>query len=175
MRALDLSWIDTARTHHRSSDGSKPSIDEADTALISMRAGLNTGSVSLDLSHESTSLLDILDKKLLPPSMHIHWDNLVQETTKGRRHIMTEKGSMGLAPWYVRPRFKIAVLLGCSVPVLLEWHEKEVEDEDEPNGWYFRCDCFVQGWMFGEKMSDFGATDEEVWEELSTREKIRIH
>ncbi len=117
---------------------------------------------------------------------------------KGRTLIITENGYMGLAPWHVKEGFKLAILLGCSVPVLLEDISREDAEERREmfftvdyqkgvvrecneslrgtkEGLYFRGDCYVQGWMEGAVLKEFGDTTEEAWKSIRKREKLRIH
>lgn len=80
---------------------------------------------------------------------------------------------MGLAPWYVKRGFKIAVLLGCSVPLLLQ-ELGEGECGNDPPGLYFRGDCFVQGWMAGEMLERYG-NREQAWKEVQALDRLEIH
>ena len=118
---------------------------------------------------------------------------------RGRTLIITEKGYMGLAPWHVKEGFKLAILLGCSVPVLLEDISQDVAKQRRREcfrkrnvgtgekrkinaslrgtmaGLYARGDCYVQGWMIGKIMKEFGNTSEEAWSNIKKMEKLRIH
>lgn len=96
---------------------------------------------------------------------------------KGRKFIITEKGFMGLAPWYVRPGFKLAILLGCSVPVMLEELSEDKVGEGELPGLYFRGDCFVQAWMEGQMLEEWGGggSVQELWAKVMKEERIRIN
>jgi len=87
-------------------------------------------------------------------------------TTRGRRLIITEEGRMGLAPYYVEKGGKLAILSGCSSPVLLH--------ENSDGTYRFVGSCFVQGWMKGEMLEQFGETEEEAWEAIDERGRLRI-
>jgi hypothetical protein len=54
---------------------------------------------------------------------------------------------MGLAPSWVKVGNELAVLLGCSLPVVLGRHG---------NHYHLEGDCFVQGWMRGEMLRHVG-------------------
>jgi hypothetical protein len=100
---------------------------------------------------------------------------VVDSILRGRRPIITRNGYMGLAPIYVdlpecveHKRLLIAVVLGCSVPLLL--HERD-------DGTYRLVGtCFVQGWMDGEWIeSMMGAeSPNEFWEATKDSAKLII-
>ncbi|PMD37702.1 hypothetical protein L207DRAFT_391810, partial [Hyaloscypha variabilis F] len=74
-----------------------------------------------------------------------------------RKFIITKNGFMGLAPSWVEVGDILAILFGCNVPVLLS---KCTEDSTH---FHLKGDCFVQGWMRGETLDNFGnITDEEI-------------
>lgn len=101
------------------------------------------------------------------------------EFTKGRRLVATGSVYMGLAPSYAQKGYKIAILLGCSVPVLLEEVDViDIADTNTPNltssksssvrpVYRLRGDCFVQHWMQGQMMKRYGDTTEKAWKALS--------
>lgn len=107
----------------------------------------------------------------------------VRHFIRGRRLIFTASGYMGLAPWHVQKGYKVAILCGCSVPVLLERSNisssgkaSSSVSSAERTKWYFRGDCFVQGWMEGEMMKRFGQSTEDAWTALSSAEyQLEIH
>jgi hypothetical protein len=86
--------------------------------------------------------------------------------TKGRALIITENGSMGLAPSHVEVGQKLAILSKCSVPVLLQ--------ENEDGTYIFKGSCFVQGWMEGEVLEEMGLDSEEAWQLLDDGGRLRI-
>ncbi|KAL5330783.1 hypothetical protein ACEPPN_000306 [Leptodophora sp. 'Broadleaf-Isolate-01'] len=108
------------------------------------------------------------------PGWDGHGDALVKSNgrdmyavvTKGRRLVITEDGFMGLAPHYVEEGAKVAVLSCCSSPVILY--------ENEDGTYRFGGSCFVQGWMRGEMLTQFGATEEEAWEAIDNMGRIKI-
>ena len=76
---------------------------------------------------------------------------------RGRSCFITATGYIGLAPAYLQDKnspFHIAILLTCSVPVIL----RELDDS------YYQLlgSCFVQGWMDGEILSEFKYTDTAI-------------
>jgi hypothetical protein len=90
---------------------------------------------------------------------------VVDSVLRGRRPFITGNGYMGLAPAYVassgcsaETSWLIAVLVGCSAPVLLQ------ERNDGP--YRLVGTCFVQGWMEGEWMATMMGADSprEFWE-----------
>lgn len=83
----------------------------------------------------------------------------LQPALSGRKLVVSEKGYMGLAPYWVEVGEELGVLLGCSVPVVLNRHG---------NHFHLRGDCFVQGWMRGEMLDATGKSDEEMEEFLGT-------
>jgi hypothetical protein len=89
---------------------------------------------------------------------------VVDSVLRGRRPFITKNGYMGLLPTYTatpdrseHPPWFIAVIAGCSVPLLLE--------ERSDATYRLLGTCFVQGWMEGEWMTTaMGAdTTEEFW------------
>lgn len=109
-----------------------------------------------------------------PYQMMAHIYERAATFTKGRRLIVTENGYMGLAPAHAKEGYKLAILLGCSVPVLLE--QVEVIRSKEPDHsenmtlqavWNLKGDCFVQHWMQGQMMKSYGETTEKAWRALS--------
>lgn len=87
-------------------------------------------------------------------------------TNKGRRLIITEGKRMGLAPHYVTVGMKLAILSCASSPVLLEANVDGM--------YHLRGSCFVQGWMVGEMLKQFGETDEEAWEAINKQGRLKI-
>jgi hypothetical protein len=93
----------------------------------------------------------------------------------GRRPFITENGYMGLAPAYTggpdcseKSSPSIAVLAGCSTPVLLE--------EREDGTYRLLGTCFVQDWMDGEWIVAMMGADSpsEFWEEVKDAATIVI-
>ncbi|KAH5610309.1 hypothetical protein HBI26_024640 [Parastagonospora nodorum] len=94
---------------------------------------------------------------------------------RGRRPFFTENGYMGLAPAYLaEPEHDdgavvhIAVVLGCSVPLLLR---------DRDDGTYQLVGtCFVQGWMDGEWMETIMGVEspKEFWDAVQDGAKLAI-
>ena len=66
----------------------------------------------------------------------------------GRRLVTTGKGYFGIAPLAVKQDDVIAVLLGCSVPVLL----RKVNGQSGEARWRIVGECYVHGIMNGEAM-----------------------
>jgi hypothetical protein len=46
--------------------------------------------------------------------------------------------------------------------------------EDSDDTYRFVGSCFVQGWMKGEMLKQFGETEEEAWEAIGERGRLRI-
>ncbi|OCL15389.1 hypothetical protein AOQ84DRAFT_370426 [Glonium stellatum] len=70
-----------------------------------------------------------------------------------QRLIITKRGFMGLAMAHVEVGMHVCILLGCSVPVLLEKHS---------NHYHFKGSCYIQGWMKGEILDEMGGSDEDI-------------
>ncbi|KAL2065816.1 hypothetical protein VTL71DRAFT_3486 [Oculimacula yallundae] len=88
--------------------------------------------------------------------------------TRGRVLVITENGFMGLAPSYVQEGAKIALLSCCSSPVLLY-------ESAEGDGTYrFGGSVFVQGLMRGEGLRNFGDMEEEAWDVIEGRGRLKI-
>jgi hypothetical protein len=89
-----------------------------------------------------------------------------RNTTRGRRLMITTNGFMGLAPWYAEEGQELAILSNCSAPVLL--HEYD-------DGTYRLIgSCFVQEWMEGEMLANYGPTPEEAWDNIELQGRLRI-
>lgn len=94
---------------------------------------------------------------------------------RGRRPFFTENGYMGLAPVYLAESgdgdcavLHIAVVLGCSVPLLLR---------DRDDGTYQLVGtCFVQGWMDGEWVETMMGAEspKEFWDAVKDGAKLAI-
>lgn len=69
------------------------------------------------------------------------------------RLCVTDGGRVGLAPSSARLGDLVAILLGCSVPVLL----RKAENQDE---WVFVGECYLDGVMHGEVL---GESKDEGW------------
>ncbi len=73
----------------------------------------------------------------------------IESTQKWRKFIRTERGCIGTAPGKTEPGDKVAVVLGCPVPIILR---------QRGDGTYFMVgESFVDGMMFGEVVRDFNA------------------
>ena len=168
-------WLEMAETHYRKPDGSQPDANILHADLYSTMIGEPAGSFTATPSDDGST-----DYTLWPCCDDLKENPLDVQTrraalVKGRRFIVTEKGCIGLAPWLAESGFKLAILLGCSVPVVLqELLPEEVRGDEEP-GLYFRGDCFAQEWMEGQTMAQFGQTDREGWEIIRAKEKLKIH
>jgi hypothetical protein len=93
--------------------------------------------------------------------------------TRGRRLAITEKGYMALVPWYAGLGMSLAILNACSAPMILEL----CGDSEEGNGkeiWRSSGSAFVQGWMEGEMLSQYGDTDEKAWTEIDRLGRLII-
>lgn len=166
-------WSELLETHCHNPDGSRPSNSELQSHAASMFFGLPSGAVKATPRENGSGYShEFLDEELKHESCN--WTSLRNYIIRGRRFIVTKRGYMGLAPWFVRPGFHLAILLGCSVPVVLEEVRPDEARKNTEPAMYFRGDCFVQGWMEGEMMSEFGETTEEAWENICLEKKIRI-
>jgi len=164
--------------------------------FLSMSAGETLGTIKAQWQQDEDSDYygEILQDNSLS-AQHARFSTRATNMIRERRLIVTEKGHMGLAPWYVREGFKLAILRGCSVPVLLEYvdettaeHIKGIKIRQGDGtlldaafrgtraGWHFRGDCFVQGWMEGETIRGYGQTTDEAWGEMDGPEsELRIY
>ncbi|PMD41283.1 HET-domain-containing protein, partial [Hyaloscypha variabilis F] len=87
----------------------------------------------------------------------------VQEVIWNRSLMRTKRHHLGLVRDDVRPGFKICILYGCSVPVILEEISKEAYEISaerqkrriEPRPTYYRLfgECYVHGMMSGEAIA----------------------
>ena len=89
-----------------------------------------------------------------------------RSVTRGRRLMITTNNFMGLAPWYAEENQELAILSGCSAPVLLQ--------ENDDGTHRFVGSCFVQGWMEGEMLEFYGSTEEEAWDNIETQGRLKI-
>lgn len=80
---------------------------------------------------------------------------LVREVTRTRRFFVTADRYMGLAPGEAREGDRVAIVYGCSTPVLIR------ETEDVEAGWCLVGECYVYGLMDGEavRMDDISVSD----------------
>lgn len=100
---------------------------------------------------------------------------VVNKVLRGRTPFISDNGYMGLAPAHIletddydQVTWSIAVLAGCSVPLVLRRRE---------NGTYELIgSCFVQGWMDGEWMETTMGADSpmEFWDAIRGGEKLVI-
>ena len=58
----------------------------------------------------------------------------LQSVTWNRRLVLTQRGSVGIAPTCARPCDEVCILFGCSVPVILRQHE---------DGYEFIGECYI--------------------------------
>jgi hypothetical protein len=155
-------WFEEAKQYCHHPDGEKMDEKTLDRQFTSMTMGDATCSWESDESRQrcryigasssSTSSSEHDDSKQRH-NVQVMPGKIVQSPIKGRSFIVTEKGYMGLAPYWVEAGWAIAILLGCSVPVLLQRRGM---------GWQVRGDCFVQGWMRGEMVEAFGVDGDDV-------------
>ena len=89
----------------------------------------------------------------------------VEARLGGLRFFTTKRGFMGLGIGWVKMGMSINILLGCSVPVVLESHNEH---------WHFQAGAFVQGWMNGEMLDETGCTDEEIYEKATSQPPFQI-
>ena len=80
--------------------------------------------------------------------------------------MITTNEFIGLGPWYAEEGQKLAILSGCSAPVLLQ--------ENDDRTYRFIGSCFVQGWMKGEMHDFFGPTAEEAWDNVEAQGRLKI-
>lgn len=151
------SWYPVARQHcHR--DGLRFAEEELSRQFWSMLMGDAACSWESDSTGEKIRVVNgpinvdtVLKTAQMYPGRSLH------PTLSGRKLVVTEKGYMGLAPYWVDVGEELGVLLGCSVPVVLSRHGSH---------FHLRGDCFVQGWMRGEMLDATGKADEEMEEFL---------
>lgn len=114
-----------------------------------------TSSWSCDASGTQIKIKGNLDISTLLKTAQMYPGRTIYPTLSGRKLVVTEQGYMGLAPYWVEVGYALAVLLGCSVPVILQRHGSH---------FHLQGDCFVQGWMRGEMLDAMGLGDEEMVE-----------
>ena len=71
-----------------------------------------------------------------------------------RRLIITKRGFIGLAVAHVEVGTDACILLGCSIPVLLEKYN---------NHYHLKSSCYMQGWKIGGILDEMGGSDEEIF------------
>jgi len=88
---------------------------------------------------------------------------------------------MALVPWDAEVGMRLAVVSGCSAPVVLEACDSgnKVEEgdgsaEEDEEKWRFVGSAFVQGWMEGETLKEYWETDEEAWEAIDGLGRLSI-
>lgn len=81
---------------------------------------------------------------------------LVRELTKTRRFLVTANGYMGLAPGEARKGDRVAVVYGCSTPLLIRKVEEAVDD------WRLVGECYVYGLMDGEAIAMDDISDGDI-------------
>lgn len=82
-----------------------------------------------------------------------------------RRLIITKRGFMGLAVAHVEVGMDVCILLGCSVPVLLEKHN---------NHYHLKASCYMQGWIKREILDEMGGSDKEIFETVVKQQPFQI-
>lgn len=101
--------------------------------------------------------------------------NIVRQVLRGRQPFISDAGYMGLMPAYIAEKWSeigqkchIAVLAGCSVPLILQ------EKDDET--YTVLGACFVQGWMEGEWMETMMGAESptEFWRGMRGVATLRI-
>jgi hypothetical protein len=156
-------------------DDSNMSQNETLSAFWSMLAGDVSGVWGMEESSptnlpDGTSSTVFHNVCFKPEECRLRLNNTTLDVhsivTRGRRLIVSENGLMGLAPHYVEIGQCLAVLNGCSVPVLLH--------ENEDGTYRFVGSCFVQGWMEGEALNDYGETLDEAWEAFDLSGRLTI-
>ena len=96
---------------------------------------------------------------------------IVDVVLRGRKPFVTENGYMGLSPAYLAEEsasWCIAVVAGCSVPLMLR--EREAGTHQLVGA------CFVQGWMDGEWLGMIMGAESaiEFWRAIGDEAKIVI-
>lgn len=195
LRHVPPNWLQDAINHVRKPDGTELSSEELASQFYCTMIGEPLGTVHAVWKEVDGGLKVKLDNDRGTLASIASYGTRLANMITGRRFVVTKGGKMGLAPWHVKEDFKVAVVLGCSVPILLEYIDGDqaqvlrntgfLDDRNSLNraafentaaGWYFRGDCFVQGFMEGQVISDYGTTTEEAWQALSTDEhKLQIH
>ncbi|KAF2740131.1 hypothetical protein EJ04DRAFT_559156 [Polyplosphaeria fusca] len=96
-----------------------------------------------------------------PNDSQITNSNFIQTTInmlQQRQLVITKRGFMGLAPQQAtKVGMPIFILLGCSMPVLLQQHN---------NHYHFTGSIHVQGWMDGEMLEGMGK-NEEIFQKIA--------
>jgi hypothetical protein len=143
-------WFQEAKQYcHR--DGEALDYQTLDRQFTSMTMGDATCSWESDETRTRCRYIGSSENKF--HNVQVMPGKVVQSPIKARAFIVTEKGYMGLAPYWVETGMGLAILLGCSVPVLLQKRKMAYQ---------VRGDCFVQGWMMGEMLEPFGVEVEDV-------------
>lgn len=200
---LTINWLQEAKQHcHR--DGASIPRSEIFESCENMWIGEPTGSLKAEWTEtvpsEDGGIAEIYkvtakSEEMKEKLWSVGYAARRAKMIKGRRLVVTEQGRMGLAPWHVRSGFKLAILLGCSVPVLLEEISQHLAEElrmgsfshtvtnercsqsleDTVPGLYFRGDCYLQDCMEGQLLQPFGSTTEEAWAQIRKLPRLRIH
>lgn len=72
-----------------------------------------------------------------------------------RKFLPTHKGLIGRGPFASKPGDKIAILIGCQMPVVLR------KRPDDPSAYQFIGSCFIDGYMKGEALEGIDMNSEE--------------
>ena len=150
-------WRDVARKHtHR--NGTKLPEAQIDEQYWSMILGETKGALC-----EVRGNAIRIDK--FPAHRRQDFFETVEGMFQARKLAFTSRGYMALVPHQARPGMRISILLGCSVPMLLE----------ECQGhFHIRGSCFVQGWMRGEILDAMGMSDNEIFEQATNEAPLEI-
>jgi hypothetical protein len=140
-----IQWYELAKKHCHH-DGTSLSEEQVNRDFWSMLYGDPTSSWSSDGEGKIIACANT-SRSILRKTATILPSRAIRPTMRGRKLVISKKGYMGLAPSWVKVGNELAVLLGCSLPVVLGRHG---------NHYHLEGDCFVQGWMRGEMLRHVG-------------------
>lgn len=133
--------------------------DEIDEQFWSMLVGEANG-----VRAETSGMYMRINK--IPEHLRLDFFERVENMIKARVLAFTSRGYMALIPFKSRVGMRVSILLGCSVPVLLDEHDDHV---------HFMGSCYVQGWMHGEMLDAMELSDEEIFKASTLERPIEIH
>jgi heterokaryon incompatibility protein (HET) len=147
-------------------NGSKLSEEVLRSEFGSMMLGEATGLFSYD--EENINILPNSGEgiKAVQFKTAMRYMGSIQTWIDKRKLIITRDGYMGLSSkLLVQEGDELALLLGCSVPVVLRRHDDH---------YHLMGDCFVQGWMAGERVYKDHGSDEAFTEYAKGQNAIVI-
>lgn len=146
IKAACMHTLTASLTHHI--DGPAPGA----TLIRVANEELNEMFTALDAAAKAMRVFNLsgIDKKAMKLL------GLVRELTRTRRFLVTADGYMGLAPGEARIGDRVAIIYGCSTPLLIR---KVNEAETD---WRLVGECYIYGLMDGEAIMMDGISVEDI-------------